>query len=404
MTALDQAFIKAFSQQGIPTATVLPRSATPISEHPPVPLVLEAPPAAPAATLDGVLAALEKPPRGITSLLKAEGHPEGTRRKAAEEARMEQCAVNIDQWAVGSGQWEAGSEEWVIGGGQYCPAPEPQLPSPVDPANPVDTTVPLPHQLDYPTPCPLSPLTDEDGQQPTSPLQTDEPLPAQPVQPAWRVDHFTWPKVCRRLMGRASGELDRLADALSAASTRGQKVLAIAGYRRGEGATTLLLCTARRLAERGIKLVLIDADLARPRLAKRLGVQPQFGWDETTGKEGASLAQAMVEAAANNLALLPLREPPSENGQPAGDPSRLAPCIEILRNQYDMVLVDLGPLEDTGLAGGAPARAVPETIDAIVLAHDQRVTSEEQILKVEEQLAAVGIAAVGIVENFVVEG
>jgi hypothetical protein len=68
------------------------------------------------------------------------------------------------------------------------------------------------------------------------------------------------------------------------------------------------------------------------------------------------------------------------------------------------VLVDLGPLEDTGLAGGAPARAVPETIDAIVLAHDQRVTSEEQILKVEEQLAAVGIAAVGIVENFVVEG
>ena len=62
---------------------------------------------------------------------------------------------------------------------------------------------------------------------------------------------------------------DRLADALVAINARGQKVLALGGWYRGEGATTLLLCAARRLVERGIRPVLVDADVRRPRLAKR---------------------------------------------------------------------------------------------------------------------------------------
>ena len=190
-------------------------------------------------------------------------------------------------------------------------------------------------------------------------------------KPAWEVDHFTWPRLCRRLIARAAEELDRLADALLAANNQGRKVLAIAGCRRGEGATTLLLCAARRLAERGIKPVLVDADLGRPRLAKRLGVQPQIGWDETTEEEGRRVDQAIVEASANNVALLPAREPADDGGRPAGDPSRLAACLKILRNHYDMVLVDLGPLEDAGLTDGAWSRTAAGMIDAVVLVHNR---------------------------------
>lgn len=102
------------------------------------------------------------------------------------------------------------------------------------------------------------------------------PPTAQPSQqqfrPAWQVDHFSWPKLCRRLIARAGEELDRLADAMLEVHKQGNRVLGIAGCHRGEGATTLLLCAARRLAERGQKTVLVDADLTRPRLAKRLGL------------------------------------------------------------------------------------------------------------------------------------
>jgi Mrp family chromosome partitioning ATPase len=128
-------------------------------------------------------------------------------------------------------------------------------------------------------------------------------------------------------------------------------------------------------------------------------VQPQCGWDETTVAEEESLARAMVEATGNNLALLPLRELQSGEERPAGDPSRLARCVDVMRSRYDIVLVDLGPLEDAPRAEGVAAWA-SGIIDAVVLAHDPRLTSEEDLIKVEGQLAAAGVGVLGIVENF----
>ena len=215
------------------------------------------------------------------------------------------------------------------------------------------------------------------------------------------MEQFTWPRLCRRLIARAAGELDRLADALLAANGQGQKVLAFAGCRRGEGATTLLLCAARRLAERGIKPVLVDADLVQPRLANRLGVQPQFGWDETE-EEGRSLDQAIVEATANNVALLPVRERSAECQRPAADPAYLPACLNLLREHYDMVLVDLGPLEEAERADGVISRTA-RLVDAILLVRNHRLTSAEHLAACQEQLTAAGTVVAGIIENFVAE-
>jgi Mrp family chromosome partitioning ATPase len=202
------------------------------------------------------------------------------------------------------------------------------------------------------------------------------------------------------LIARAADELDRLADALLAVCGRGQKVLVIGGCSHGEGATTLLLCAARRLAERGIKSVLVDADLNRPRLAKRLGVEVQSGWDEIDSR---SLDQTIVEATTNNLALAPVREPSPECDRPAGDLSRLPGCLRILRNHYDLVLVDAGPLEDSVLVDGAWRQATHGVVDAVVMVRNPRITSEERQRAMVDELAAAGIAVAGIVENFVAE-
>lgn len=235
------------------------------------------------------------------------------------------------------------------------------------------------------------------------PAPTAAPAVQREFKPGWQVDSFTWPKVCRRLIARAAEELDRLADALLAVNGQGYKVLAISGCRRGEGATTMLLCAARRLAEHGIKPILVDADLTRPRLAKRLCLQPQFGWDETSDAAGRSLDQAVVEATTNNIALLPAREPSTDAGRPAGDPSRLADCIDTLRSHYDMILVDLGPLEDAGLGNPSRTQELAQMIDAIVLVHNDRITPESRLTTMAEQLADAGITTAGIVENFVPE-
>jgi Mrp family chromosome partitioning ATPase len=245
-------------------------------------------------------------------------------------------------------------------------------------------------------------------QSPVAPLSSfpqlptaTEPPPPQEFKPAWQVDRFTWPRVCRRLLARAAEEFDRLADAILAANSRGQKVLAIGGCCRGEGATTLLLCAARRLAERGVKLVLVDADLNRPRLAKRLGVQPQAGWNDTSAEDGTFLDHAVVEAAANNLALSAIREPESSHAETGDDWPRLASSIETLKSHYEMVLVDLGPLESIASLGDVLGRTLNGKIDAVLMVHNPRITSQARLAAVEEQLTASGVALAGLIENFV---
>jgi Mrp family chromosome partitioning ATPase len=399
MTTLDQAFVKAFSRQNTVPLAVLPRPAAPKDAE------------------------------------AARGHGPEARDQGAE-ARGQGSGSRVVKSPIPSFQPLASNPQSLAPSPQsLIPNPQPLAPNPLNPSLPDSLWAALEIPLKEPesvkrkaeevasaqllvasesAPTDHSAFNSQHSPSDPQSLVPNLSLPVFPItcppsppqrdfKPAWQVDHFTWPRLCRRLMARAADELDRLADAMLAISRQGQKVLAIGGCCRGEGATTLLLCAARRLAERGVKSVLVDADLGRPRLAKRLGVQPQFGWDETLSDGGPSLDEAIVEATANNVALLPAREPASECGGPLGDPSRLPDCLKVLKEHYDLVMVDLGPLENAVLADGARSEMLAEGIDAVILVHGPQITSESQRIAVERKLAAAGIAVAGIVENFVAE-
>jgi receptor protein-tyrosine kinase len=208
------------------------------------------------------------------------------------------------------------------------------------------------------------------------------------------------------LIARSPGEFDRLADALLAVGAQGKKVLGIAGCRQGEGATTMLLCAARRLADRGVKLAILDADLARPRLAKRLGVQPELGWNETTGETDdtdASLERAAVEAAANGLTLAPIQELAAPTAWTSAGWARLAECLKTLRSHFEMTLVDLGPLEGIQHVGDSLHRTIASELDAVLLIRNQRITSNEQLSIAQKELSAAGVVLAGLIENFIAE-
>ncbi len=399
MTALDQAFIKAFSQQGTSPVATMPRPAAPTSKNSPLPLGVDrgeeniprevgqaavdnVPAVAPAMfdRLDGILTALEKMPN-------LQAKPSNLENGIVVEEE-EHGVGGFPSIEVGLGQWAVGGVEWAIGDEAVCPVPKSMVPGPEP-----QPSIPEPQTS---VPEPRIPNPESRTPSPESRVPSPEPF-----QPAWQVDQFTWPRVCRRLTSRAAGEWDRLADALLAANAKGRKVLAIAGCRQGEGATTLLLCAARRLAERGVKTALVDADLSRPRLAKRLGVQPQLGWNEISNEEANNLNQAVVETTDGNLALLAVRETVEGNDNAAGDWSQWTACIEQLRNHYEMILVDLGPLENSIPADYAPPWATEGNIDALLLVHNRRVTSEKNLNEMQRRLTEADINVAGMIENFV---
>ena len=108
----------------------------------------------------------------------------------------------------------------------------------------------------------------------------------------------------------------------------------------------------------------------RPPAAGEAPGRPTAAWlGRNFAGRGRSLDHAIVESAENNLALAANRS--AGQSGPVGDWSRLGRCLETLKDHYEMVLVDLGPLEDNEPIGEVLARAAGGNIDAFLLVHDR---------------------------------
>lgn len=220
------------------------------------------------------------------------------------------------------------------------------------------------------------------------------------VQPSFQVDSFAWPSGCTRLGMIAGVQVDRLAGALTAGLTRDQKVLAFSGCRRGEGCTTLLLCVARQLADSQLRIAVVDADLNNPMLARRLGLLPEVGWEEVLAGR-MPVAEVIIESIQDRLSLVPLCGSVPGGDYPIGTDPEPTTSLELLREHYDLVLVDLGEFGDSAAVASGPLQAVINWIDAAVLVRDVRSTPEVELDETRRLIEAAGIVETGITENFV---
>lgn len=217
---------------------------------------------------------------------------------------------------------------------------------------------------------------------------------------SFQVDRFAWPSGCTRLSMAAGDQIDQLADALSAGLEQGQHVVAIGGCRRGDGCTTLLLCVARRLAERGLKIAVLDADFDNPLLARRLGLLPEAGWEEVLAAR-LPVEEVIVESVQDRLAVVPLCGPPARHRRSGDGASDPVSSLRALGEHYDLVLIDWGEFGDGTQSGGVSVRGIVDGIDAMVIVHNVRFTSRKELDRTRRRVEAAGLVEAGIVENFV---
>ncbi len=224
--------------------------------------------------------------------------------------------------------------------------------------------------------------------------------PTLPFQPMLQVDDFQWPKAYQKLCRQAHGELDRLAEGLLDVTAGGQKILALGSCQNEEGTTTLVLCAGRLLAERGWRVVLVDANFARPKLAQHLGLAPSSGWEEVLG-ERLPLEEVIIESVARPLAVLPLLESWAEATVPPEYEDRMAADLRTLAAHYDLVLLDVGSVVDPQGGGRLPIRAIAEPIEAMIMVHRVDRTPDDRLARVQRRMAAGGIMQAGTIRNFV---
>jgi Mrp family chromosome partitioning ATPase len=213
-------------------------------------------------------------------------------------------------------------------------------------------------------------------------------------RPALEVPYFLWPEICRTIVSGRGEHLARLWQTLATLGD-GARV-AITSRERGEGRTTFAASLAAYLAQHGTTCCLIDADFARPQLARRLGVQPQVGWEEVLSGQ-VPLTEALVESSRDRCALLPLANPQPADVQLLGK-LEAAVDLGVLGEYYSLVLLDAGPWE--GLSALAMQTLCRQgAIDALLIVADRRRPADDLATLVDD-LQATGVGLVGIVENF----
>lgn len=128
-----------------------------------------------------------------------------------------------------------------------------------------------------------------------------------------------------------------------------------------EGKSTLTLSLARVAAGEGLRVIVIDADLRKPKLHELIGLADRAGLVEVLRRE-VTLAEAVVRDPKAGLHLLPGSR---RLGQPTRilGPNGLDTLFTALRGNFDLVLVDSAPL-----AAVADAKLLGGLVDTVLFA------------------------------------
>ena len=178
---------------------------------------------------------------------------------------------------------------------------------------------------------------------------------------------------------------------------RGMRSFVISSPASSEGKTLVVANLALVFAQAGKSVIVVDADMRRPKLAERLAI------DSPLGLSNVLADQLPVDSALWSHRSLPLTVLPS--GPPPPNPSELlgseqyASLLQSLKAQSDIVLVDtpaLLPVTDAVIA----ARAA----DAVVLVARASSTRARQLELAAEALRAIGKQPLGVVLNGVQRG
>jgi capsular exopolysaccharide synthesis family protein len=168
------------------------------------------------------------------------------------------------------------------------------------------------------------------------------------------------------------------------------KVLCVTSPFSGDGKTTIASALAMAEARVDVKVLLLDGDLRRPRVAEALNMGQDWGFGLAEVLEGTPLTEVGRRVGPGNLHVLPT-DPREDAGTLLA--RRLGPVLDAARQQYDLVVVDCPPVLATD-----DALTIAVHCDATLVVVSQGRSAEDAAMAVG-MLDALGVRVLGSVLN-----
>lgn len=173
------------------------------------------------------------------------------------------------------------------------------------------------------------------------------------------------------------------------------KVILVTSALPQEGKSTTSINCAIVLAQKGVRVLLIDADLRRPSIHKTLGMGPRSGLSNVlTGS--ATLEEAITRSPVlPNLFILPAGTPPPNPAELLAS-SQMREVLAELGGKYDHIVVDTPPTLSVTDAVVLSPRA-----DAVILVIRSGQTTKQALRRSRDVLTRVNAKVCGVLLNAV---
>ena len=178
------------------------------------------------------------------------------------------------------------------------------------------------------------------------------------------------------------------------------KVIVVTSPGPGEGKTTVVSNMAIAVAESGRKVLVIDADLRRPRMHTIFGIEKNEGFGElmtyarTNGKGLAQRVPTVCQTQIDGVFVLPAGTTGDVNlGQVFHSPA-IPALLAKLTKEFDLILIDTPPMIQF-----SDARLMARFSDGLILVVRSGVTARDSAVAAREQLAQDNINVLGTILN-----
>lgn len=174
---------------------------------------------------------------------------------------------------------------------------------------------------------------------------------------------------------------------------RDLKTLVITSSGPSEGKSTTSANLAIVFANSGKRVLLVDADMRKPTVAKTFSIDNVRGLSTLLGSRETVLHQVVQPSGVDNLSLM-TSGPKPPNPSELLDSRRMEELLAELKHQYDLVVFDMPPV-----VAVTDAQIVSSKSDGTILIVRENVSKRDSLMKAKNLLELVDANILGVVYN-----